>query len=284
MVKSNIAKHVAATSENVAANRADGKIVKDKRRYLPAKSPLRYPGGKTRGVQKIIELIPSSIDRLCSPFFGGGSLELACAARGIRVFGYDAFEPLVNFWNELLNNAPQLADEVTRSYFPLTRTKFYALQKRFPCLKNGLQRAAAFYALNRSSFSGTTLSGGMSPNHPRFTESGIKRLAEFKAGSLTIKHADFRDSIKKHQNDFLYLDPPYINGGKLYGERGDMHDNFDHAALAKIIKRRKGWLLSYNDCAAVRELYNGCQIFTPAWAYGMGNQKKSREILVLNVQ
>ena len=74
------------------------------------KSPLRYPGGKSRAVTQILNLITRGIDVLCSPFLGGGSIELACASRGIAVKAYDAFEPLVNFWQYLLEDAPKLAN------------------------------------------------------------------------------------------------------------------------------------------------------------------------------
>ncbi|MFP3015923.1 MAG: hypothetical protein ACEY3B_06610 [Wolbachia sp.] len=41
---------------------------------------------------------------------------------------------------------------------------FYSLQKTFFTLRDRVEIAAAFFALNRSSFNGTTLSGGMSPD------------------------------------------------------------------------------------------------------------------------
>ena len=62
------------------------------------KSPLRYPGGKSRAVKTIREYIPTETKKLCAPFLGGASVELACAADGIKVYGADAFEPVVNFW------------------------------------------------------------------------------------------------------------------------------------------------------------------------------------------
>ena len=60
------------------------------------KSPLRYPGGKTRAVKHILPHIPKGIKEFCSPFFGGGSVELAVADRGIPVYGYDIFQPLTS--------------------------------------------------------------------------------------------------------------------------------------------------------------------------------------------
>lgn len=82
-------------------------------------------------------------------------------------------------------------------------------------MENDLNRAAVFFVLNRSSFSGITLSGGMSPGHPRFTESAIQRLREFRAPNLTVDSADFKDTLSRFPNDFLYLDPPYANGERL---------------------------------------------------------------------
>ncbi len=46
------------------------------------RSPLRYPGGKTRGVEFITQFFPKNLDKLLSPFFGGGSIELSVAAKG----------------------------------------------------------------------------------------------------------------------------------------------------------------------------------------------------------
>ena len=245
------------------------------------RSPLRYPGGKSRAVKRILGYFPDGLDILASPFFGGGSVELACVSNGIRVCGYDGFEPLVNFWQATLENAEEVA-RLVRVYHPLSRTKFYALQKRFFNLTDRVEQAATFFALNRSSYSGTTLSGGMSPGHPRFTPSAIERLAEFETDLLKVECADFKDSLARHPNDFLYLDPPYANGGRLYGERGDMHEGFDHIGLADILKGRDGWLLSYNDCEMVRDLYSGHHFVTPEWTYGMSSSKESNEALILS--
>jgi len=247
----------------------------------PIKSPLRYPGGKSRAVKSILKLIPKKIEVLCSPFLGSGSIELACVQQGIKVYGYDAFAPLVNFWQTLLENAPKLTQAV-RKYYPLTRNEFYALQKTYHKLKDPIEKAAIFFTLNRTSFSGTTLSGGMSPNHPRFKENIIDALETFNLSGLYVEKADFQESIRKHKNDFLYLDPPYFNEQKLYGNQGDLSRDFDHEGLASLIKKRPGWILSYNDCPKVRNLYQGHDFLSLEWAYGMNKNKKSNEVLILS--
>lgn len=243
-------------------------------------SPLRYPGGKNRAVKEIYSCIPASEKVLCSPFLGGASVELACSTR-MEVRGYDAFGPLVDFWNVLLSSPTKLADAVAR-YYPLSRTKFYNLQKIYMGLEDQMDRAAAFYVLNRSSFSGTTLSGGMSPDHPRFTLSAIQRLRDFDVSNFKVEKADFTESIAKNEDAFLYLDPPYLNGQTLYGLKGDTHKGFDHRTLADILGRRDRWILSYNDCPTIREYYQGYQILNIDWTYGMNKSKESNEVLVVS--
>lgn len=249
------------------------------------KSPLRYPGGKSRAVSIISRYIPKDTTRICSPFFGGGSLELACAQNGIRVHGYDGFGPLVDFWQILLANPKRLADNVEK-YRPLKKEKFYELQKIQLESKSKLERATVFFVLNRTSFSGSTLSGGMASggphNNPRFTKSSIDKLRKFKIKNLIIQQADFKKSIPRHKNTLLYLDPPYLIQSKLYGKKGDLHKNFDHNILAKILKKRNNWILSYNNSKEIHEIYSDYTILYPDWKYGMSHDKSSREVLILS--
>ena len=176
------------------------------------KSPLRYPGGKSRAAKKLFDYVPSGTKTLCSPFFGGGSFEIYCAQNGIQVRGYDVFESLVFFWQELLNSPKKLADKVA-TYKPgeFSKEQFYNLQKSHPDTTDPFMSAVEFYVLNRTSFSGSTLSGGMANYkgiNPRFTESSIERIRNFKVKNIiSVEKKDFTKSInlKKHKNDLLYL-------------------------------------------------------------------------------
>lgn len=245
------------------------------------RSLLRYPGGKTRGAGFITRFFPKRLNYLLSPFFGGGSIELAMAAQGTHVYGYDIFSPLVEFWQCVFTKPRELATEVEQ-YFPLSKTSFYELQQTQTLFSTKIQRAAVYYVLNRSSFSGSTLSGGMSPGHPRFTWSAIERLREFYNPNIDIKKADFKKSLSDHPHTFAYLDPPYLITSSLYGRKGDAHKDFDHEELAAVLKKRARWILSYNDCEQIRGMYEGFRILAPNWKYGMSNDKSSREILIFS--
>jgi DNA adenine methylase len=190
--------------------------------------------GKSRAVKQILKWIPKDTPTLCSPFIGGGSLELACAQRGINVIAYDNFQPLVNFWQACIKDTAKLAETV-RQYIPLSRTNFYLLQKNYFNCQDTLQKAAIFFVLNRASFSGTTFQGGMSPGHPRLTKKTIDALALYQINHLHVRHADFKASIPQHANDFLYLDPPYLIHQKLYGHKMDIK------AISKSTLIRRHW-------------------------------------------
>ena len=149
-------------------------------------------------------------------------------------------------------------------------------------------RACMYYALNRSSFSGATLSGGYSQQaaDKRFTQSSIDRLRNFLCPFLTVKQADFTDSLRRHDDEtFIYADPPYLlEKSTLYGERGSTHKDFDHESFAEEIKKKNNWVISYNPHPEILELYKDYKIVYPEWAYGMSTDKKSKEILILNVK
>ncbi len=255
--------------------------VPDENISFSSKSILRYPGGKTRAVETITSFFPKGLKQMVSPFFGGGSVELFTAAQGTKVFGFDVFEPLVEFWQCLLQEPVALAAEVEKHY-PLLKENFYQLQKEQTHSKIKLERAAIYYVLNRSSFSGATLSGGMSPEHPRFTVTSIERLRQFYNPNVNVTLATFAESLLAHKNVFAYLDPPYLIKSSLYGKKGDAHKNFDHDALANILRERKSWILSYNDCEEILQLYKGFHIKMPEWKYGMSSDKFSKEVLIFS--
>ena len=83
----------------------------------------------------------------------------------------------------------------------------------------------------------------------------------------------------------MFLDPPYYleKKSKLYGVNGDLHEAFKHKKLAKLLKKRIGWIMTYNDCEYIRELYDGFTILSVNWKYGMSKSKDSSEIVILNV-
>jgi DNA adenine methylase len=248
-------------------------------------SPLRYPGGKTRACKLLWVFLQAEcpdIKELASPFFGGGSFELFCSEKGIKVYGNELFEPLANFWKQLKENPIEVAQAV-ELFRPLSKAEFYNLRSQIQIEKDPILRAAYYFAINRCSFSGSTFCGGYSEQaaEGRFTASSIERLRMTNLTNVEISQKCGIQFIREHPDTFLFLDPPYHISNYLYGRDGDLHIDFDHVALVNVLRSRKKWMLCYNDCPYIRELYKGCRIIPVNWAYGMNSTKKSNEILIV---
>jgi len=255
---------------------------------------LRYPGGKTRAVKTLLASFPTDVTVVVSPFFGGGALELALASqRNCRVIANDKFEPLYNFWVTLKNNCTELVAEV-RALMPLTKEMFYECRANVTKIDMvAVKRAACYFALNRSSFSGSTLSGGFSAQsaESRFNASRVERLLKVRLENVEFYNMDCVPFLAEFGQDcsstrFIYLDPPYLlegSGNKLYGSQGDMHETFQHTALqaSLLATPHKNWVMSYNNSDVIRAMYSGsCEFIEANWAYGMNKSKKSSEVII----
>lgn len=215
--------------------------------------------------------------------FRGGAFEIFLAKNGVKVHGYDNFKYLVCFWSAVKKDKQKLHEIISNNY-PITKERFYDLQRTIHLLTDETEIAAMFYILNRCSFSGTTLSGGMSPNHPRFNKKQIDSILNFDdALDFKVQEMSFEYSIPKH-DCLIYADPPYLIDEKLYGVKGSMHKGFNHILLAHMLNDRGNFILSYNNCDEIKEMYSGYghDFYYPKWKYGMGTDKNSTEILIVS--
>ena len=256
------------------------------------KSPLRYPGGKTRAC-KIIEATLkeyTDLDRykvIISPFFGGGSFEFYMQNKyNLDIIANDKFTPLYNFWRTAKEQNAKLVKEI-KKLKPIIKEQFKHYRDNIMNLQNPLLQAAWYFAINRSSFSGATLSGGFSQeaSEKRFTDSSIDRVQNLDLTKTTFTNTDFGSMLPRAEDEetLFFMDPPYYleKGSKLYGKNGDMHENFDHQLLALKLQKAKNWILCYNNCEFIRNLYKNFTILEVDWSYGMRTGKSS-EILILS--
>ena len=251
-------------------------------------SPLRYPGGKSRAVSILETLLLQEYPTqktLLSPFLGGGSFELFLLRKNYTVLANDRFTPLYTFW-KMLKEQPAALQTAVRRYKPMSKELFQSLRQSIQTDTDELTIAAKYFAINRSSFSGATFCGGYSSEsgEKRFTESSIEKLGTFTLPNFSISNLDWTTFLQNHPqtaSTVLYLDPPYYISTYLYGRDGDLHEGFDHEAFATEIKKRSDWILCYNDCEYIRNLYKDCRIQKVNWSYGMNAKKESSEILIL---
>ena len=147
-------------------------------------------------------------------------------------------------------------------------------------------KAVAFFILNRITFSGTSLSGGFSNGayEKRFTESSIVRMCDMSSllKNAEITNEDFSAVLSGGDGDvFTFLDPPYYSAtdSALYGKNGQLHKGFDHERLSEELRECKHrWLMTYDDCEYIRNLYKDFNIKEFELMYGMRNVRKSADM------
>ena len=249
-------------------------------------SPIRYAGGKTLAVGHIIEHLPP-VKRVISPFFGGGSIEIAMAQKlGIKIIGADINEPLTTYWYYQLNHSQKLYSELLKlqpTKEEYERIRFILKKWRAGERKLSPLQIATYFFYNHNLSYGPSFIGWASKiylNQDKYNKT-IEKVRDFKA-DIQVQNNSFEVLFKKYPNDFFYCDPPYFlkeqdatskmfNG--IYPERNNPvhHTSFNHELLRDCLKNHKGgFILSYNDCSKSREYYKDYQLVYPSWQYTMG--------------
>lgn len=269
-------------------------------------TPLRYAGGKSLAVGYIAEHLPSKLTKLVSPFFGGGSFEIALAKRaGVRVEGYDIFDLLVNYWQRQIAQPKELANLL--SLLTPDKATYASVKKRLSEIfwqarpAEDIHKAADYFFNHNLSYGPGFLGWPSSVymNQARYDKM-LDKVRNFSA-PVQVQKASFEDVISNSGNDFIYADPPYHLSGKMfkgiYPQRNFPihHNGFDHEKLRDLLQNHKGgFVLSYNDSPIIREWYKDFEIHEPEWQYTMGqgetriganrtdtHVKKSHELLIV---
>lgn len=283
------------------------------KRYLG--TPLRYAGGKSWAVGYVVERLPSDIKRLVSPFFGGGSVEIAVAKElGIPVVGFDIFDILVNYWQIQIERPNELYQELAKLK-PTPETYNYVkemLKKHWKgMIKLPPLQLAAYYYFNHNLSYGPGFLGWMSKVYAKENVYArlIERVGKFSVKNIDVSYASFEEVIPHFRNEFLYCDPPYYLGKDstlfrgLYPQRNFPihHNNFNHELLRDLLLEHKGgFILSYNDSPTIRRWYKDFEIIELPIHYTMGQGetriglnrkiqnknhiKKTKELLIIGIK
>lgn len=263
------------------------------------KSPLRYPGGKSKAIPKISKLIPG-FKEYREPFVGGGSVFIYLKQKFPSRFFWinDIYENLYHFWNECKEHPDALIEYVNELRLSYSNGKeLYKFLLNNIDSFDSVEKGAAFFIFNRITFSGTTESGGFSNAafHKRFTNSSIARVKSLSKilKNTNITNLDYEKVVLADGDDvFIFLDPPYFSATKsaLYGKNGNLHKTFDHERFAKVMKETKHkWLITYDDSEYVRNLFSFANIKTWDLTYGMRNVNKEsnqvgKELFISNYE
>ena len=272
------------------------------------KTPLRYPGGKSRACTKMDQYFPDLRDyvEFREPFLGGGSVAIHISKKypHLKITVNDLYEPLVNFWLQLQASGKELEENIKnyKSTHPepiSARELFNESKKRVNDQKfDSLERASAFYIVNKCSFSGLTESSSFSQQASisNFSMRGIEKLSGYSEliTNWNITNNTYEDLIENdiHDDIFMYLDPPYDIKDNLYGKKGEMHKSFDHDKFAENCDQSNiDMLVSYNSNQLVKDRFKDWTAAEFDLTYTMRSvgeymrdQQKRKELLLLNYE
>ena len=268
------------------------------------KTPLRYPGGKSRALTKLLKYLPQQkITEYREMFLGGGSVALEMTKRlpnDVPIWVNDLYGPLYNFWIILRDNPIEL------------QRKLVELKSRYPDrgnakglfldakdivndgTKSDTERAIAFYILNKCSFSGLTESSSFSAqaSDSNFSMRGILKLQDYSKliQRWKITNLDYSELASDDTYTFIYADPPYDIKDVLYGNKGSMHKGFDHERFANVMdKCLCNVMISYNDHPEIVQRFLDWCLYDYEHTYTMrstgtymSDQKKRRELICTN--
>ena len=270
------------------------------------KTPLRYPGGKSRACTKLDQFFPDLRDykEYREPFLGGGSVAIHITKKypHLQVWVNDLYEPLVNFWKTLQDDGYALykrLQELKSRYPDRGSAKGLFLEAKELVNDDSvspLYRACAFYVINKCSFSGLTESSSFSAqaSDSNFSMRGIDKLPGYsqiiKNWEITNLSYDKLLDEGSEKSAFIYLDPPYDIKDNLYGKKGAMHKGFDHDRFASDCDScSMDCLISYNADQLVKDRFKEWNAGEFDLTYTMRSvgeymrdQKQRKELLLFN--
>lgn len=249
----------------------------------PLKPFIRWVGGKSRLLSRILPHVPTEIQNYYEPFLGGGAVFLACAPRVAgRAHLADLNEHLVAAWVAMRDHQSDLRPRLDWYLANDSKDFYYEVRSSVP--ENHIEKAARFLYLNSVSWNHlwreNSRTGAMNVpwgdrSFKGISESTMSSIGEVLARA-DIYAADFRAVLQTAtRGDFVYLDPPYLpvftrpdlekeptaKFNKYTAKTFEMADLFELAEICSdLSKRGVRWVMSNRDNEAVSSLFPDSEI------------------------
>ena len=256
-------------------------------------SIISWVGGKKALREVIYERMPKEFDRYIEVFGGGGWVLFGRKPDKCMEVYNDFNSNLANLFYCVKERPMALIKEL--SFLPLnSRDEFFALRKFLSMEEfksehlseeleiathfleepqaaeireilteraavGDVKRAAAFYKIIRYSYGSGCTSFGCQPFDIRKTFTTLWE-ANRRLKDTVIENKDFEALIRQYdrQGAFFYCDPPYY---ETEGHYEVVFRKEDHERLRDTLAEIEGkFMVSYNDCEYIRELYRNFQI------------------------
>lgn len=217
-----------------------------------------WVGGKKLLRDDVLTRFPVCYERYIEVFGGAGWILFHKPPQNDFEVYNDFNSNLVNLFRCVRDNPNKLKHHL--KYVLNSREDFdviAALHKSgmFPKFHD-YDRAAKFYQLMRYSYASGLDSFGSQP-HSIWADFPAIDMAARRLQKVVIENKDFEKLIRQYDRSvsFFYCDPPYFSTESYYKDV-DFTPK-DHIRLRDTLMECRGkFLVSYNDCPQIRELWN----------------------------
>lgn len=232
---------------------------------------LKWVGGKTQLLDKVLQKIPDELQSYHEPFAGGGSVFLAVlATKRITggVYVSDLNRHLIAFYQAVKTDVDGLLGELAILKAEVEAAEsaedmYYECRRRF----NANPTPALFLMLNKTCFRGMYREGPSGFNVPfgHMKNPGVYDEAHVRDVSAAIQRVTFtcqpfEEALNAVQpGDFVYADPPYVpvTSTSFVGYTADGFPLAAHESLFDKLKKCGTFLLSNADAPLVRAAFVG---------------------------
>lgn len=266
----------------------------------PIKPFVRWAGGKSRLLPRILPHVPTKINNYYEPFLGGGAVFLACANRiQGRATLADLNEHLIAAWIAVKDHQSELRP-LLEWYQKNDSKELYYEIRATKASSNVVERGARFLYLNGVSWNHlwreNSRTGAMNVPWGDRRFRGIDEPTMDAVGkalkNADIVAGDFRSVLDTAvPGDFVYLDPPYLplfsnpevekeptaKFNKYTAKTFEMPDLIELAERCTDLSRKGvNWVMSNRDTESVRALFPGAEIirFTTHRALAAQSQRE----------
>lgn len=246
---------------------------------------ISWIGGKKLLRSKILESFPEygTFDRYIE-VFGGAGWVLFSSDRHAKTEVYnDMNGNLVNLFRCTKYHPEALQKEL--EFIVMSREQFFDAKEQIEIRSlTDIQRAAKFYILIKESYGADLSSFGIRPKNMENAINYILTISK-RLNTVVIENQDFECILKTYdrENALFYLDPPYYKTEKYYQNRFEAND---HVRLRNALEKVNGkFILSYNDCEYIRELYRGYNITEVERMHNLVREKEKpryKELIIKN--
>lgn len=208
--------------------------------------------------ERILQQFPEAgtYDRYIEVFGGAGWVLFSRDRHAAMEIYNDINGQLVNLFRIVKYHPEALQKEL--DWILMSREQFFDCRDDIRGITD-IQRAARFYIVIRESFGTDCYSFGVRPKNIQKTVEHLRTVSD-RLKSVLIENVDFEHLIKTYDRStsLFYVDPPYYGAEDYYSAEFNAGS---HRRLREVLGRIQGrFVLSYNDCAEIRELYDGYTI------------------------